>query len=401
MPTTAVVFSMGDRGHFNRLLPVIDGLVRAGVTTWVFTDRAFRDDVRRAGGQFSDLFASHSVAEADTTSLPLPCRYVSFAGLFSDAVVDAVTPLNPSLIVHDTFAVIGYVVANRLGLPRVNVCSGHNLAPGPAIAEIHRDRRIEIDQACRDAVDLLRTRDGIVDASPFLYMTGISPLLNLYCEPPEFLRTDEREAFAPISFFGSLWPAGMPSTGTASGMFRSGAGLRVYVSFGTVIWRYYRAEAIAALDALVAAIGERNDAEAVISLGGTAASLSVTAPNVRVERYVDQWQILQTASVYVTHQGLNSTHEAIFHGVPMVSYPFFGDQPGLAARCQELGLAVPLVGATRGPVSPRDVHTALDRVAANRATLSARLDVAREWELDTIRARPDVIARMTALAIGT
>ena len=40
------------------------------------------------------------------------------------------------------------------------------------------------------------------------------------------------------------------------------------------------------------------------------------------------------ADLFVTHHGLNSTHEAIFNRVPMLSYPFFWDQPGLAAECR-------------------------------------------------------------------
>ena len=51
--------------------------------------------------------------------------------------------------------------------------------------------------------------------------------------------------------------------------------------------------------------------------------------------------------VFVTHHGLNSTHEAIYHRTPMLSYPFFGDQPYLANRCRDLGLSVPLVDTWR------------------------------------------------------
>ena len=38
------------------------------------------------------------------------------------------------------------------------------------------------------------------------------------------------------------------------------------------------------------------------------------------------------ADAFVTHSGMNSTHEALFHKMSMVSYPIFADQPGLAAR---------------------------------------------------------------------
>jgi hypothetical protein len=81
----------------------------------------------------------------------------------------------------------------------------------------------------------------------------------------------------------------------------------------------------------------------------------------------------------------------------MISYPFFSDQPGLARRCQELGLAVPLVEELRGRVRPADVNAALECVAAGRRRLLASLAQARRWELKTIRARGVVVDRIVDL----
>ena len=47
-------------------------------------------------------------------------------------------------------------------------------------------------------------------------------------------------------------------------------------------------------------------------------------------------RVLAAADVFVTHHGLNSTHESIAERVPMLSYPFQWDQPGMAERCQAL-----------------------------------------------------------------
>jgi UDP:flavonoid glycosyltransferase YjiC (YdhE family) len=158
---------------------------------------------------------------------------------------------------------------------------------------------------------------------------------------------------------------------------------------------------MAALTALTHAVHDRPDIDVVISLGHAGppdAATRLRAPNVRVESYVDQWQVLSEASVFLTHQGLNSTHEAIYHRVPMVSYAFFSDQPSLAARCRDLGLSVPLVDDVRGPVTPDDVRAALERVAASRPAMAAALDRARGWEDETIRARPAAIRRVLELA---
>ena len=335
---TAAVFAMAERGHFKRMLPIIDGLARAGVTTYVFTAAAFEHEVARAGGRFIDLFADHTVEDADGTSIPVPSRFVSFAGTFGGEVARTAATLGPSLVVHDSFAVVGQVVAHHLGVPRVNVCAGHNLAPAPTLEALGRDPRVRLSDACWSAVERLKLRHGMPDASPFSYVSAVSPDLNLYREPPQFLRSDERDAFEPVAFFGSLWPEGEGRERPADSMFGGDlhTRLRVYASFGTVIWRYHEDVALAALEALSRALGGRTDAEAIISLGGVgpiARAASLASRNVRIERYVDQWAVLSEASLYFTHQALNSTHEAIYHEVPMLFVPLLH---GPAGPCRAL-----------------------------------------------------------------
>jgi UDP:flavonoid glycosyltransferase YjiC (YdhE family) len=397
----AVVFCMPQRGHFSRLRPLISGLARAGVATYVFTDHIFREHVEQAGGRFVDLFAGRPIEEADATSVPMPCRYVSFAGHYADGVVREVAALRPAIVVHDTFALIATVVANQLALPRVNVCAGHNYLPAPNTQAL-RLPRVSISDACWRAVRVLRERHGLSDVTPFSYVSALSPDLNVYCEPPGFLRPEEREPFEPIAFFGSLSVEDTGSETASASLYAADAAgkLRLYASFGTVVWRYYGAEALKVLGVVSEAFSTMDDAVALVSLGGGGPTEHIerlARRNVRVESYVDQWNALRAASVYLTHQGLNSTHEAIFQGTPMISYPFFADQPSLAKRCQELGLAVPLVDVLRGPVTPGDVHSALARVVAEREAIQARLAEARAWELETIRGRALVIERIVDL----
>lgn len=98
--------------------------------------------------------------------------------------------------------------------------------------------------------------------------------------------------------------------------------------------------------------------QAVIACGGDdPAKNTVAGPNVTVLPFMDQWNALAQASVFITHHGLNSTHEAIWHQVPMISMPFFHDPPGLA-----------------------------------------RLAEARKWKAAVIRQRPAVIGRILELA---
>jgi UDP:flavonoid glycosyltransferase YjiC (YdhE family) len=114
-------------------------------------------------------------------------------------------------------------------------------------------------------------------------------------------------------------------------------------------------------------------------------------PNVAVSRYVDQWRALEEATAFIMHHGLSSTHEAIFNRVPMLSYPFFSDQPGLAARCRELGLAIPLADSPRAPLTEQAVETAFARLAESREEIGARLREALNWEREVIANRASVL----------
>jgi hypothetical protein len=106
------------------------------------------------------------------------------------------------LVLADSFALIGRIVAAEIGVPYVNVCSGHNVEPDRFIAQLEADPRVRLDPAATAAVEILRERYGLDDASPFSYVRGSSDTLNLYCEPPQFLDSDERAVFEPVAFSG-------------------------------------------------------------------------------------------------------------------------------------------------------------------------------------------------------
>ena len=398
-------FSMPEEGHFRRLRPLVSGVAAEGFTALVFTDSRYKESVERAGGTLVDLFGKYPLDAADGESLPVPCRYVSFAGHYAGQILRDLERIRPSLVISDTFAVIGRLAANRLGIPYVNVCAGHNADPAVFLRLLESDPRVRLSPRCLRAVETLRSRYGMPDASPFSYVAGLSPCLNLYCEPPNYLTEEDRRVFEPVAFYGSLPPieeiekARLRSGPSPFGS--DGARTRVYVSFGSVVWRYYAAQALAALQCLSDSFAGMEELSAVISLGGATiekeALRKLARSNVSVASCVDQWRVLQDADVFVTHHGLNSTHEAVFHLVPMISYPFFWDQPALAEKCREFGLAIPLADSPRGPVTEENVRAALAAFFESKDRQRASLAEARGWELRVLEDRPAVLRQITEL----
>lgn len=102
----------------------------------------------------------------------------------------------------------------------------------------------------------------------------------------------------------------------------------IYASMGTIqnrlLWIFQMiAEACAGLDV-----------QLVITLGGGEApkSLPELPGNNIVVGYAPQLELLQKATLTITHAGMNTTLESLSNGVPMVAIPITNDQPGVAAR---------------------------------------------------------------------
>jgi zeaxanthin glucosyltransferase len=75
------------------------------------------------------------------------------------------------------------------------------------------------------------------------------------------------------------------------------------------------------------------DAQLVIALGGgNPASLPNLPGSPLVVGYAPQLELLQKATLTITHAGMNTALESLSNGVPMVAIPIANDQPGVAAR---------------------------------------------------------------------
>lgn len=102
----------------------------------------------------------------------------------------------------------------------------------------------------------------------------------------------------------------------------------IYASMGTMqnrlIWIFQT----------IASACEDLDAQLVISLGGSAKpeSLPDLRGNPLVVEYAPQLEVLEKATLMITHAGMNTTMECVKKGVPMVAIPVANDQPGVAAR---------------------------------------------------------------------
>lgn len=117
----------------------------------------------------------------------------------------------------------------------------------------------------------------------------------------------------------------------------------IYCSLGTLNVSWYKNSRYF-FTTLIKAFGSRKDYILFMSVG-TDISLDNfrdVPDNVYIFQLVPQIDILERASVMITHGGINSINECIFSGVPMVVYPLTRqiDQYGNCARVEYHGLGI-------------------------------------------------------------
>jgi zeaxanthin glucosyltransferase len=102
----------------------------------------------------------------------------------------------------------------------------------------------------------------------------------------------------------------------------------IYASMGTLQNRF------SSIFYKIAEACDNLDTQLVISLGGglNPEAFSNLSGNPIVVKYAPQLELLQKASLNITHAGLNTTLESLSYGVPMVAIPVTDDQPGVATR---------------------------------------------------------------------
>ncbi|AHH18340.1 putative glycosyltransferase, MGT family [Nocardia nova SH22a] len=95
------------------------------------------------------------------------------------------------------------------------------------------------------------------------------------------------------------------------------------------------------------------------------AELGDLPPNVFAYQWIPQSAMLRRAAVFITHAGMNSIHEAVVAGTPMIVSPRSREQRLNASRLRRLGLAEPLE-------PPSQLLDQAARISSN-AVLSTRL----------------------------
>ncbi len=371
-----VVLSVPAWGHVNAVLPIVAELVRRGHQVVAFNEAGFEPIFRSTGADFvaypadsirHDDFA-RSLADGDLVRW----MYLIFRvtpGLI-DFVVGALRDERPDVVVFDGVALWAEMSANKLHLPSVSISTTF-------VFEVFRDldSRSEWFGYMRSVAThlsgfaahwmrmMMRTLVGMPWRLPLVPRQGTHTvvLTSRDVHPPSPFFDNPRFSFVGCSVDSA-------TRGETFDFSRLDGGPLLYVSLGTLHtgrsgFFGHCIEAFADFPGQV-----------LMSVGrGSDRSVYAGAPaNFIIEQAVPQLDVLQRTSVFLTHAGLNSMHEALWFGVPMVALPQTFEQLRNAQSMERMGAGVALSDEVYDrPVRPAAMRAAVDSVLAERSRYAA------------------------------
>lgn len=260
---------------------------------------------------------------------------------------DATRRAGVEALLIDQVSYEGITVAEHLGLPHIEVCTGvmmnreSRIPPfftpwqyHPSVWAKWRNQlayaRVDrIYQPTFAAINEYRRRWNLPRHPNPEY--AYSRLAQLCPHPREF--EFPRTKLPPNFYFAGPYTNPASRAPIDFPFYRLTGKPLIYASMGTLQNR--RTEIFQA----IASACKGLDAQLVISLGGSGHpdSLPELAGSPLVVANAPQLHLLEIASLVITHAGMNTALETLSYGVPMVAIPVTNDQPGVAARVARTG----------------------------------------------------------------
>jgi|UniRef100_A0AAU3HMJ1 MGT family glycosyltransferase len=358
-------------GHVNPTLGVVEELVKRGNRVTCTVTEHFVPAVRGVGAEpvvyesvFGEFYRSPYTAEANAGE---GMRCLNEATSLVQQVGPFYEKNKPDLIAHDFMAWGARFHAAKNDIPVVRLFPSYawnehfNIQERFPLAEFTDPQVMEMI----GKLAALLPEFGL-PADPMAFFQGVEKR-GIVFMPRAFHYDgetfDERFVFAGPCLgdrsFQGTWQPASPDRPV------------VLISLGTAATGWPEFFSLA-----VEAFRDLTDHEVVIAVGDhlDAAELGELPPHFSVRRHVPQLDVLRHARLFVTHGGMNSTMEALYHGVPMVVIPQMNEQRANGLRVEELGLGRHLA---KEDTTAQSLRAAVDQVTGD-ASVTERVSALGE-----------------------
>ncbi len=336
-------FGMPLHGHTNPSLGLVKELAARGERVVYYSFPEFKEKILAAGARYRETPEAGQVTGLESIAERLSYVYLAIlqaAEKITGACIEIIKNEKPDYLIHDSLAAWGKFAAAATGTPSVAsittfLFSRRSINPSGFLSILSQVRPVDIRafQKARKSTRFLKETYGVKE-------TGLLEILNNY-SPLNIIYTirelqPQGETFDPARFLFIGPSISSRPRETDEPEYTALKQPLVYISFGTLLHNqvdFYR-KAFAAFRGfdgmIVLSAGEATDL----------ALLGDIPDNFIVRRRVNQIEALKHAAVFVTHGGMNSAHEALASGVPLVLVPLQEEQRTVARQCEHIGCGI-------------------------------------------------------------
>jgi MGT family glycosyltransferase len=370
-----VYFNIPASGHVNPSLPVIAEMVRRGETVLYINTEEMRRQIETTGAQFvpypsnpqlETLMAAASGGSIMGNALAL----ANIGAELMPWVLALLEREQPQLVLFDSLAAWGKQAAEHLSIRSACIITTLVITPQampvtPAVVIDMVGQALPRFPAYWAIALKAWRRYGVKPVGLLGTLTGTGDL-NIIFTSRHF--QPSADSFDAGYHFVGPALASRPRDNDFPFEQLTGSP-RIYISLGTINnanLAFYRACFEAFADhpgQFILSAGKRTDL----------AQLAPIPPNFLVRNFVPQLDVLQQVDLFITHGGMNSVHEGLYYGVPLVVVPQQAEQAIVARRTAALGAGVALAAVPPyGSVTAAELRRAVDEVLGKRAAYQAQ-----------------------------
>jgi hypothetical protein len=322
------------QGHFNPVLPVMRELVQRGEQVICCNNEEFRPQIEKTGAEFRaypiSMLTATAVSEAlaDGNLSKPHLLMLQAAEILTPSMLNILMQEQPDLVIFDSLAIWGKIASKSLNL-RAAATISHFVFDLASMNLSVREYLTMMSQFFSQVPNLLRERRRLIKRFGKAYpleqpLFPMRDQLNIVFTArelqPKTSIIDDTFHFVGPSINPQLRNEDFPFDALKQNPI-------IYLSLGTVHTNtaFYRTcfKAFADYPAqFVLAVGKHTNI----------AELREIPSNFIVRAFVPQLEVLQRADVFITHGGINSVHEGLYYGIPLILIPHQFEQL-LNARC--------------------------------------------------------------------
>ena len=342
-----VFFSVPATGHVNPSLALVEELVKRGEKVIYYNSSKYKDVITRAGAEFRDCSTSLD-ALVDSAGREFGKNMVGVAYVvlksgieIAGKIMDEIGKEKPDYIIRDIISVHGKIISKALKIPLITFSpvfafEDKKLPPKAPLFFILKTFGMVITGflsllASFSLAGRAAKRYGF-KRKELLFAYNDFSGLNIISTTREFQYYPE---LFPEDRFKFRGPMFFPGREKADFDFKPLFDDKIiYISLGTV----YNKDINFYKNCFRDFAG--TDYSVIMSDPACIAPLKDKPANFVIRQYVPQLQVLQKAKLFITHAGMNSMHEALYYGVPVIAVPQAADQFLIGKRAAALGAGI-------------------------------------------------------------